>query len=69
LSDKQIGKIFERFYMGDKSRNSHENNSGLGLAIVKNIVKLHEGEVWAENKDNTFKIYVRLRNDLLSKLK
>ncbi|MFC0904654.1 ATP-binding protein [Clostridium sp. MT-14] len=64
LSDEQIGKIFERLYMGDKSRNSYENNSGLGLAIVKNIVKLHKGEVWAKNKDNTFIIYVKLRNDL-----
>ena len=57
-------KIFERFYMGDKSRNSHENNSGLGLAIVENIVKLHRGEVWAENGDNSFIIYVKLRNNL-----
>ncbi|WP_446899289.1 HAMP domain-containing sensor histidine kinase [Clostridium sp. LBM24168] len=64
LSDEQIGKIFERFYMGDKSRNSHENNSGLGLAIVKNIVGLHKGEVWAENKNNTFIIYIKLRNNI-----
>jgi signal transduction histidine kinase len=64
LSDEQIGKIFERFYMGDKSRNSHENNSGLGLAIVKNIVKLHKGQVWAENKNNTFIIYIKLRNNI-----
>ncbi|MCC9296164.1 HAMP domain-containing histidine kinase [Clostridium sp. WLY-B-L2] len=64
LSDEQIGKIFDKFYTGDKSRNSHENNSGLGLAIVKNIVKLHKGEVWAENRDNVFTICVKLRNSL-----
>ena len=64
LSNGQMKKIFERFYMGDKSRNSHENNSGLGLAIVENIVKLHRGEVWAENGDNSFIIYVKLRNNL-----
>ncbi|OAA94675.1 HAMP domain-containing sensor histidine kinase [Clostridium coskatii] len=63
LSSEDMNKIFDRFYMGDKSRNSHKNNSGLGLAIVKNIVDLHGGEVWAEENDNIFKMYIKLKNN------
>ncbi len=59
LSSEDMNKIFDRFYMGDKSRNSHKNNSGLGLAIVKDIVDLHGGEVWAESTDNIFKMYIK----------
>lgn len=63
LSSEDMDRIFERFYMGDKSRNSHKNNSGLGLAIVKNIVDLHDGEVWAKNNGNIFTICVKLKNE------
>lgn len=63
LSSEHMDRIFERFYMGDKSRNSHKNNSGLGLAIVKNIVDLHDGEVWAKNNGNIFTICVKLKNE------
>lgn len=64
LSSGDMNRIFERFYMVDKSRNSHKNNSGLGLAIVKDIMDLHKGKVWAECNDNIFKIYIKLKNDL-----
>lgn len=33
----QVDKIFDRFYIGDKSRT--KNNTGLGLAITKTLVK------------------------------
>ena len=56
-------KLFERFYRGDKSRNSQVSGSGLGLAISKNIVELHEGEIWAECKNNIFKIYVKIHKN------
>lgn len=56
-------KVFERFYRGDKSRNSQISGSGLGLAISKNIVELHEGEIWAECERNMFKVYVKIRKN------
>lgn len=38
-------KIFERFYVVDKSRNKKLSSTGLGLSIVKHIVKAHDGQI------------------------
>ena len=50
VSDTGIGiaardteKIFERFYVVDKSRNKNISSTGLGLSIVKHVVKAHDG--------------------------
>lgn len=43
-SDQQ-DKIFERFYVVDKSRNKNISSTGLGLSIVKHIVKAHDGTI------------------------
>lgn len=40
--------IFERFYRGDKSRNSEIGGSGLGLSICKDIVLAHGGQIKAK---------------------
>jgi signal transduction histidine kinase len=44
--------LFERFYKVDKSRSQYSNGSGIGLAIVKSIVKMHQGIVSADSRDN-----------------
>ena len=52
-------KVFEKFYKGDKSRNSDGN--GLGLSIVKRIVKMHNGEIELESKvDHGTKVTIKL---------
>ena len=41
IEEKEIPRLFERFYRVEKSRNRNEGGSGLGLAIVRHIVEAH----------------------------
>jgi two-component system, OmpR family, sensor kinase len=46
---KQLrGKVFERFYRADNSRNRETGGSGLGLSIVSTIISRHDGEIVAD---------------------
>lgn len=51
IPEKDIKKIFERFFRTDQSRNSSKGGSGLGLAIAKKIIQEHGGKIWAESKE------------------
>lgn len=43
ISQAETTKIFERFYRGDKARNSTKKSGyGLGLAIAKSIMEVHK---------------------------
>ncbi len=61
ISEENLSYIFERFYRGDKCRNSSIKGSGLGLAISKQIIKKHGGKIWVESqKDKGTSIYFAL---------
>ena len=47
IAKQDLGKIFDRFYRTDASRNSSKGGSGIGLSIVKKIMEDHGGKVWA----------------------
>ncbi|MEI6221823.1 MAG: ATP-binding protein [bacterium] len=49
--------IFEKFYRGDRARESSPNGSGIGLFVVKKIVEYHRGRIWVDSvigKGSTF---------------
>ncbi|MFC1748243.1 sensor histidine kinase [Pseudomonadota bacterium] len=44
IPEKDIGRVFERFYQGDENSN-RTKPGGLGLAIAKRIIDLHSGTI------------------------
>jgi two-component system phosphate regulon sensor histidine kinase PhoR len=73
VSDTGIGipeadreRVFERFYVVDKSRSRILGGTGLGLSIVKHIVTLHGGTIKLRSTPgagSTFTVILPVRRD------
>ncbi len=51
IEEKNIERVFERFFRTDKSRSRDIGGSGLGLSIVKHIIEAHEQTVNARSTE------------------
>jgi len=61
IPEKDIGRIFERFYRVDKSRSKEKGGTGLGLAIVKHVIYNNSGSIEVNSdlgKGTTFTIHL-----------
>ena len=66
IPKQDLPKIFDRFYRVDKARSRAQGGSGLGLASAKEIIKQHQGFIWAKSEygvGSTFTIVLPYEND------
>lgn len=60
VEEKNLSRIFDRFYRMDDSRSSENGGYGIGLSVAKAIVTAHNGKISAVSQDrNSLQILVR----------
>lgn len=62
IAQKDLNKIFDRFYQTEQSTSSSYMGTGIGLALTKGIIELHHGsiEVYSEPGEGaTFSVHLK----------
>ena len=50
ISDKELARLFERFFRGEAAHQSKAPGTGLGLAICQEIAQRHRGQITVESQ-------------------
>jgi signal transduction histidine kinase len=65
IPQKELNKIFDKFYQGTNSIRYSVKGTGLGLTLVKHTVEAHGGKISVESKEDrgsTFSVILPIKN-------
>jgi signal transduction histidine kinase/DNA-binding response OmpR family regulator/ligand-binding sensor domain-containing protein len=57
IPEKDIDRIFERFYRVENEQTLHKSGTGVGLHIVSEYVRLHRGQIQVESKEGKGSVF------------
>jgi heavy metal sensor kinase len=57
IPPEERGRVFTRFYRGDKARSRTVSGAGLGLSIAREIVRAHQGELVLETSSEESTVF------------
>lgn len=60
ITQENLGRLFDRFYRGDSSRQHNTDGAGLGLSITRAVVQAHDGtlQVFLDGDIVTFTVKI-----------
>ncbi|WP_313188856.1 heavy metal sensor histidine kinase [Pantoea sp.] len=60
ITQENLGRLFDRFYRGDSSRQHNTDGAGLGLSITRAVVQVHDGtlQVFLDGDIVTFTVKI-----------
>jgi len=51
IPEKELERIFERFYQVESHLTRRHGGMGLGLSIARAMIEMHNGQIWCESKE------------------
>lgn len=57
IPEKDIDRVFDRFYQVESHLTRKHGGMGLGLSIAKAMVDMHNGQIWCESKEGTGSLF------------
>ena len=63
IDEKEIHKIWDKFYKIDKARTRTYGGSGIGLSIVAAIMRKYDEAFGVDNVEDGVEFYIYLRKD------
>ena len=67
IDERELPKLFQRFYRRDKSRSRKTGGAGIGLAIVKELVESQGGKVGIANREGMLCVSFTIPSQRLAK--
>ncbi len=61
LSERELPRVFDRFWRSEKARSQHSSGTGIGLTITRQLVELQGGQIFVESQPDqgtTFKFWL-----------